>query len=289
MRMSLFSRLRDRLPDARSFAARRLGPELMAHIDAIELDDQGWGYDAFGASKEGMALATALLDPAYQRYFRVQARGREHIPQTGPVVLAVNHSGLIPVDAVMLAIDLIRHAPGTRAPKVVGDYFIPNLPWFNLFFARGGGISGSRGNVHAVLERGGLLVVFPEGTPGIGKPYSERYQLKPFRNGFAELAIQHQATIVPVGIVGAEESWPQAFRIDALKAFGAPFVPVPLVPLPLPARFTLHYGEPIDVPGRYTAEQCLDGAVVQSLAAEVQQQVQQLLDDGVAEREGVFK
>lgn len=298
--MGLLERVRRRLdpeahrpvlpevPDGRWFARWLLPEALDRRVDEIELADLGHGFDAFGASRGGIAFGIAITRFLYEHYFRVKSHGVERVPTQGPVVLAVNHSGLIPLDAMMVAADLIRKAPGARAPKVVMDHFVPNLPWVSILFTRAGGIAGSRGNVHAVLDRGGLVVIFPEGTPGIGKPFSERYQLKPFRHGHAELAIRHQAPIVPVAVIGAEESWPQAARLDGVPAFGSPYVPIPATPLPLPIKFTIYYGEPIDVPGRTEPTDAEDADVVGALAAEVQEGVQTLIDLGLAARDGLF-
>ena len=71
-------------------------------------------------------------------------------------------------------------------------------------------------------------MIFPEGVPGIIKPWSQRYQLKKFRVGHAELAIRHGAPIVPVGIVGAEEQLPALVSSRRLgKSFGIESVPFP--------------------------------------------------------------
>ena len=91
------------------------------------------------------------------------------------------------------------------------NHFVPALPFIGTIFARGGMVGGSRGNVRALLEAGELLMIFPEGTPGIIKPFHKRYQLQKFRVGHAELAIRHQVPVIPVGIVGAEEQLPSFF------------------------------------------------------------------------------
>ncbi len=276
-------------PRGRQLARWFVTRDQEARLDALQFDDLGHGYDAFGASRDGLASMMAMTRFLYEVYFRVESHGLEHVPASGPAVLAVNHSGLIPLDAMMVGTDLVRNSPGGRTPKIVMDYFVPNLPWVGRSFIRAGGISGSRGNVHAVLEQGQLLVVFPEGTPGIGKPFSERYHLKPFREGHAEMAIRHRAPIVPTAVIGAEESWPQAFRVDGVPAFGSPYVPVPAIPLPLPVKFTIYYGEPIDIPGRTTADDADDPELVAAIAAEVQAAVQKLIDDGLARRKGLFR
>lgn len=270
--------------------ARRLLPdELFDRAMATTIRDDGHGYDPFGMHRGGVAMGLVVTRFLYERYFRVSSHGIEHIPPTGPVILAANHSGTLPLDAMMIWTDVVRRAAGGRVPRVVMDHFVPSLPWVSILFTGGGGFGGSRGNFHALLDAGELIIVFPEGTPGIGKPFSERYQLRPFREGFAELAIRHQVTVVPVGVVGAEEQWPQLTRIEGIHAFGAPYLPVPATPLPLPVHYHLWYGPPIPVAGRWRPEDAYDADAVGVLAGETQEAVAALLARGLAARAGVFR
>lgn len=139
-----------------------------------------------------------------------------------------------------------------------------------------------------MLASGGLVVIFPEGTPGIGKGFRRRYQLQPFRPGHAELAIRHRATIVPTGVVGAEESWPQLARLDRVRLFGAPYLPVPATPIPLPVRIHLWYGEPVDTAARYAPDDADRPDVVAALAREIQDRVAERIAHGRATRAGWF-
>ena len=90
------------------------------------------------------------------------------------------------------------------------------------------------GQAHLLLERGELVTVFPEGTPGIGKHFRDRYKLQTWRVGHVELALAHRAPVIPVAIVGAEEQMPQVARIPVrARVFGAPYLPVMLTLFPL--------------------------------------------------------
>lgn len=268
---------------------RTLPADIRARIDELEFDDRGHGFDVFGMSRAGVATGLALSRFLYDVWFRVESNGIEHIPVTGAVVVACNHSGFLPLDAMMVGTDILRRGPRSRAARVVLDHFVPNLPWINVLFQRAGAVAGSRANCRAILASGGMLVVFPEGTPGIGKGFDKRYQLQPFRPGHAELAIRHRAAIVPTAVVGAEESWPQLTRFDRIRLFGAPYLPVPLTPLPLPVRFHLWYGEPIDVASRYEPADSDRPDVVAALADEVRDRVAELLARGRAARSGWFR
>ena len=110
--------------------------------------------------------------------------------------MAANHSGNVPLDGMMLWNDVLRHTRPPRVVRGIADHFVPALPFIGTIFARGGMVGGSRGNVRALLEAGELLMIFPEGTPGIIKPFHKRYQSKKFRVGHAELAIRHQVPVI---------------------------------------------------------------------------------------------
>lgn len=104
------------------------------------------------------------------------------------MIVALNHSGTLPFDALMTWADIVRRSEPTRVPRVVMDHFVPQLPFVGTVFTRGGGTGGSRGNLHALLEDGALVMVCPEGTRGIGKRFSERYTLQRWTPGHAEFA-----------------------------------------------------------------------------------------------------
>ena len=107
-----------------------------------------------------------------------------------------------------------------------------------------------------LLNAGELVGVFPEGFKGIGKPFSERYKLQRFgRGGFVSAALRTGAPIVPVSIVGAEEIYPMIGNVKSLaRVLGLPYLPVtPLFPalgplglVPLPSKWIIEFGEPID-------------------------------------------
>jgi 1-acyl-sn-glycerol-3-phosphate acyltransferase len=269
--------------------SRAMLPEdLRERIQCMPYNDTGHGYDPLGMHPTGVAVATGLMRPLYERWFRVRSTGHHHIPTTGPVVLAANHSGTLPFDGMMIWTDLVRRLPEPRVPRVVLDRFVSSLPYINLLFTRAGAIGGSRGDFHAVLDADEMILVFPEGVEGIGKPFSERYQLQRWTEGHAEVAIRHRAPIVPVAVIGAEEQMPQLARLP-LHLFNIPYLPLTLTPFPMPVRYHLRYGPPIPIPDRYTPDQALVPEVLQEVTAEVKAAVQALIEQGLAARTGVFR
>ncbi len=276
------------LPSLARLIADAMLPEAeKERLKRLLYSDAGHGYDAFGLHPDYVAFGEVLTAPLYDRYFRVRSRGHEHIPQHGAAVLAVNHSGAIPLDGMMVWADVLRHTEPPRVARAVADHFVPMIPLIGTFFARGGMVGGSRGNARTLLENGELLMIFPEGVPGIAKHFKQRYQLQEWRVGHVELAIRHGAPVVPVGIVGAEEQMPQIGRIP-ISVAGMPFIPITLTPFPLPVRYHILYGAPIPVHEEYRPEHADDPSAVREAAARVKAAVQALLHQGLSERKGIF-
>ena len=273
---------------------KKLASKMLKHSDFQRLEnmfflDAGHGYDTFGLHPEFIRFGAGLTRWPYESYFRVLSKGYEHIPEYGAAILAANHSGSLPIDGMMLWHDVVRNTKSPRVARGIADHFVPSLPFIGTLFARGGMVGGSRGNVRALLENGELLMIFPEGTPGIIKPFSKRYQLQNFRVGHAELAIRNQVPIIPVGIIGAEEQLPSVFSSRRLgKMFGIEAVPIPILPLPLPVRYRIFYGKPITSHLSLHTSDADDPDVVSDLAKKVQIRVAELIEQGLCERNGIF-
>lgn len=274
---------------ARAISSVLGGPLVRDRAERLHFADAGHGFDQFGMHPDFVALGDTIGKLLYERYFRVISYGSEHIPKEGPAVLAANHSGTLPMDGAMLWVDVLRHTEPPRAARPVADYFVSTLPVVSTLFARCGVVGGSRGNARALLESGELLMIFPEGVPGIGKPFSQRYQLQEWRQGHCELAIRHSAPVVPVGIVGAEEQMPQIARIKAPPGSPLPYIPVPATLVPLPVRYHIHYGEPLRFDKEYRPEDADDPEIVHRAAARVKEAVAGLIARGLSLRKGVFR
>jgi 1-acyl-sn-glycerol-3-phosphate acyltransferase len=264
------------------------GPE-RERMDGLEIRDAGHGYDLFGLRRDSVLLALALGRLAYERYFRVESIGGERIPKHGSAILTANHGGMLPIDGVMLYLDVLRHTDPPRIPRAIADRFVPLLPTLGTFFARAGVVSGSRCNVTHLLDAGELLMIFPEGVAGMGKPLGQRHRLQNWTVGHAELAIRHRVPVVPVAIVGAEEQWLQLLRIDRFHWFGAPYLPLPVLPLPLPVRYHILYGEPLWLHEGRQPEEADDPSIVEAAAFRVRQAVEKLLAEGLRARRGIFR
>ena len=134
---------------------------------------------------------------------------------------------------------IMREHPLPRWPRFMVLDWAFTLPFVAPFIRSVGGVPASPFNAIRILESDDLMMVFPEGAKGTGKPFSERYRLQRFgRGGFVEVALRTGSPIVPIAVVGSEEIYPMIADASAVaRAIGAPFVPItPTFPVARPAR-----------------------------------------------------
>ena len=278
-------------------AERLLTPDEIEKARAMPFQDTGYGYDPFGLERETAMLAYLVARLVHRYWFRVESRGLENVPQQGAALLVPNHSGVIPIDAAMLAVDVLTKLPQPRVLRTVVDYFASSLPYVNVFFARAGQIIGHPKNFEDLLRHGNLVGVFPEGTRGVGKPFRERYRLRRFNVGFIELSLKHRVPIIPVAIVGAEEQAPMLGNLAPLgRLFGFPYFPItpqfpllgPLGFVPLPVKYHITYDEPLRFYEEYPPEAANDAQILRMLADKVQVRIQETLDLMLEQRSSIF-
>lgn len=180
----------------------------------------------------------------YERYWRVDVQGAEHIP-TGGCVLVANHAGALPLDGPVLQRAVRVQRPDLLRAHWLAEEAVLTAPVLGRLMKKLGAIRSEPAAAMALLAAQHPVIVFPEGLQGLSKPISERYQLKRFgRGGYIKLALRAGVPIVPVAVVGAEESMPLLARLP-MQPFGVPYVP--LTPVPLPARWHIRFGEPVDL------------------------------------------
>ena len=138
-----------------------------------------------------------------------------------------------------------------------------------------------------ILDNKGIVTFFPEAEDGNFKPIWKRYQLQPFKSGFARVALATEVPIVPALIVGGEDASPSLGRWHAMESFVQFPVPIPLNLLPLPAKWRIAFLPPID-PARYLDRESPDEDVAEMLSQDLQAQMQKELDEQVAKRGHAF-
>lgn len=267
------------------FASRRL-------TGAYEVDRFGFDPD----------LNSAVLMPAalalYRNWFRVRIRGLEHVPSSGAALVVANHSGVLPLDAIMLQAGIYAEHPAARNLRLLGADLVYSLPALGWLARRSGHTRADPALALEMLAQGELVGVFPEGFKGIGKPFRERYRLQRFgRGGFARTAITAQVPIVPCAIVGAEEIYPMLANAEPVaRALRLPYFPLtplfpwlgPLGAVPLPSNWVIAICEPVPTAGLAARGDDPQEDVVSALADKVRGIIQARLDELVAERGPAF-
>lgn len=259
----------------------------------LDVDVGELGVDPFGYDPETVKYAAAPVALLYEKYFRVQTFGVQNVPNEGRVLLIANHSGQLPFDGLMIGASMVLEHDPPRVVRSMVEKWIPRLPFVSIFMARVGQIVGTPDNCRRLLDREEAILVFPEGARGISKTIDKRYQLERFGTGFMRLALECNTPIVPVAVVGAEEQAPALYNARTLgKLFGMPAFPItPTFPLlgpagllPLPTRYRIYFGEPMKFDGEGDEED----EVVTAYVEQVRSKIQQMLERGLQEREGIF-
>ncbi len=240
------------------------------------------GFDPFGKDPAVVAALKPRLDRLLDKWFRVVVEGQTAMPSSGRVIFVANHGGALPWDALVVTHALSR-ATNRDVRPLVEDPVI-TAPFLGTLMSRLGSVRASQDNATRLLSRGEACLVFPEGIQGLGKSWGRRHQLQRFgRGGFVRLAVRTKTLLVPVAVVGGEETAPLIGRLDALKALlpdTVPWLPItptfpwlgPLGLLPLPARWRIRIGEPIDP--RKTIKDEGDAVAINALAATIRDRLQ---------------
>jgi 1-acyl-sn-glycerol-3-phosphate acyltransferase len=151
-----------------------------------------------GVNKILFWTARAVTGVVLQIYFSLERTGRKNIPRQGPVILAANHRSFL--DPFIVGC-LIRRPVYFVAKKELFDrrwmaWVLNRLGAFPI--KRGEADEESMATARDVLERGGVLVMFPEGTRirngALGEP----------KRGVGRLALETGAPVVPIAILGSE-------------------------------------------------------------------------------------
>lgn len=270
----------------------RLGADASASLDRLVAFagrrlTGDFEVDAFGFDPElTEAVLLPLLRPLYRTWFRVEARGIDHIPDKGSALVVANHSGTVPVDSLMTQLAIHDEHPHSRHLRTLGATLVFQVPIVSDLARKSGSTLACNDDVEALLAAGELVGVWPEGFKGTGKPYSARYKLQRFgRGGFVAAALRAGTPIIPCSIVGAEEIYPMIANADSLaRLLGLPYLPItptfpwlgPLGLVPLPSKWLIEFGEPIRTDG-YPPGAADDPMVVFELTDHVRDTIQRTL------------
>jgi len=271
-------------------AVRLVGPDFEERARLLQARYVDAGGDPFGLDLQTAKYALMTCAFFHRLWFRTEVRGIEHVPE-GRALLIANHSGQIPIDGAMIGAAVYLDHDPPRMIRAMVEKWSQTLPFVSTFFSRVGQVVGVPENARRLLTMGELLLVFPEGTRGISKPFTRRYQLQEFGNGFMRLAIETESPIIPVAVVGAEEQYVNlgnvkwAARLLGMPAF--PMIPQVFLPggqMPLPTKYRLYFGEPLHFHG--DADE--DDAVIEEKVQLVRQTIQSMINRGLKERKSLF-
>jgi 1-acyl-sn-glycerol-3-phosphate acyltransferase len=259
-----------------------------------------YDIDEFGFDPD---LAEHILAPAvrplYRRWFRTDVSGIGNIPTEGGALLVANHAGgLWALDGVMTALAVHDETPDHRYLRTLGADLVFTTPVLGPLARKGGSTLACNPDAERLLRGGELVGVWPEGFKGIGKPFGERYKLQRFgRGGFVSAALRTGAPIIPVSIVGSEEIHPVLGNAKTLaRILGLPYFPLtptfpwlgPLGLIPLPSKWHIEFGDPIDTDG-IGAEGADDAMLVFDLTDRVRETIQSTLYRLLAQRRSVWR
>ncbi|MEW5851680.1 MAG: lysophospholipid acyltransferase family protein [Myxococcota bacterium] len=271
--------------------SRIVDPEIASAIDRNPTAVNELGFDPWGLNPEDAKVYFSVARKIYN-YFRPEIHGIEHVP-AGRVLIVPNHSGQIPFDGLVIAVACLLHAKPPRLCRAMAERWFPTIPFVNEAFSRSGVVVGDPINCRNLLEAENAILVFPEGARGSGKVFQQRYQLRPFGRGFMRLALQTDTPVVPVAVVGGEESIVSVYNWKGLaKLLGTPYVPIspwlpvlgPLAYLPMPVKFHVHFGEPMRFTGPFDDED----SEIDKKVQKVMDRVQGLINEGRAKRRSLF-
>jgi 1-acyl-sn-glycerol-3-phosphate acyltransferase len=243
---------------------------------------------------DGGGLTSGIFQTAMRSWFRVEWEGTEHLPSEGGALLVSNHAGMLPLDGGIIQQGVEQEIG--RPVYTLGHHGFWRFPFIAPFLSRGGAVVGHPENAERLLrEDERLLLVFPEGSKGPVKPPSERYRLQRFgRGGFVETAIRAGVPIVPIALMGTEDTTP----LIATFKLGGNDVPLtlntlllgpllgPLAHLPAKIRVRVlppvHFDEP---PGRERYSR----SVVMNGAESIRDDLQSALDDLLRARKSIWR
>jgi 1-acyl-sn-glycerol-3-phosphate acyltransferase len=211
----------------------------------------------------------SLLRPIFRLLWRVDVEGAEYLPATGAVIVAPNHVAFC--DSLFVPLVIRRRVTFVAKAEYFDSW---KTAWFfraagQIPMRREGGSASERALATArqVLEEGGILGIYPEGTRS---PDGRLYR---GHTGVARLALGCGVTVVPVGIVGTTDVQPRGSN------FLHPF-----------RRVAIRFGPPLDV-ARFAGTSATDPLALRTVTDELMFEIRRLSGqvyvDRYAKRHGV--
>lgn len=256
---------------------------------SLEERYQNIGKDPWGLNLRKARKYIDYLYPFYKNYFQVRTFGLENLPDA-PVMMVANHGGQIALDGMLVSMATVLESEPPRLVRGMIERWMAKLPFIAKFASQGGSILGDRKNCLYLLEKGESILVFPEGVEGVAKSHKNYYKMQNFTHGFYRMALHHRTAIVPVAVIGAEETYPFVRQMKGLANFfklpSFPLSPLfllgPLGFIPLPSPIDIYFGRPI-IPSEDLNPDSPD-ELIQGEVKKIQDQIKTMLKVGLEKR-----
>lgn len=200
-------------------------------------------YDEFYDEEFVKAVLYQLFVVIDKAYFRSVLIGfdewEERNQAEHPLIFASNHSGMaFPWDGMVFGTNLLKKhnfdtdksmrvlaAPALSANNLMNPYMLPNM------WKMAGAVDATFLNFDTMMyQPNGHLLIYPEGVPGIGKGFNNKYQLQRFASSFIKMSIKYRTDIIPFATVNGEYINPYSYSFKWLnkisQKIGIPFLPV---------------------------------------------------------------
>lgn len=253
--------------------------------------------DRHGFDLSSFAGAERFIRFFYEKWFQVQIAGLDNIPTSGSAVLFGNHSGVLPVDGLLLYDGIINHHPDPRRVRFLVTKFLLDAPHIGEFLRGFGAIPPDFDTARELLDEKELVFFYPEGEKGTGKLFKNRYQLVDFHSGFVRAAIKTGSPLIPIVTIGGDEIYPLLGNIEPVaKLLNAPYfpmtpffpwLPVPFSLVPLPVKIMMAVWRPFKL--KYPKDAADDEDFVCEITCDIQSDIQAKVNDLLEIRTSPFK
>ncbi len=244
-----------------------------------------------------------------ESYFRPVFVGFDDMPERNnpdhPIILASNHSGMaFPWDAMVFGCGMFKrfdYHPDKIFRAIVAP-MLSGIPAMHPYFMKGawktsGGVDATFLNFETMMHYpNGHLLIYPEGVPGIGKGFNNRYKLQRFATSFIRMSLKYKTDILPYSTVNAE--WVVPFVYSStwvnkqFNKIGVPFMALGVLTLFLIFPWAFYLAFPANMhfvkgtrisPWKWTdkAYDDLTDDEIQSIRNRVQEQMQDDLNAAV--------
>jgi 1-acyl-sn-glycerol-3-phosphate acyltransferase len=208
------------------------------------IKDNAFIYDKWFDENYAKSIDKNIFRHIDTYYFRCEYHGFETLPERNnphtPLIFVGNHSGMtFPWDGIIFNAAYYRMsnytlynalrtiiAPQLAKMRIMNAFLVPKL-WL-----RAGGIAASTINFETMMnyEKSNIFV-YPEGVPGIGKGFNNKYKIQRFATSFIRMSLKYQTDIIPIACVNGEYINPYSYTFPTINKFIEKYLGIPFLPI----------------------------------------------------------